>query len=483
IGGKAHTITQQGVLKPGLIAPVVPPAIVSGYYNLPIPTENGPVTYTVTKLPPGLAINNADGIISGKPTTPGTYHVTVKASNAAGVSNLLSFDIVVTALPTGVIGAFQGFIARDPEINANLGSRLELTTSATGTVTGKIITGATAQPLTGTLMADANDSENPLCLISIPRKDSTPLRFEVTLDHDTDTLAGTLNDGTGNSAEINGWRRIWNATTKKATAYKAYYTFSLEQQEPDDALPQGYGFGSFTVAETTGLLTVNGKLADGSTFTSGAFVGRQGQVLVYQSLYANKGSFGGVLHIAASGVTPAENAINGQPTHFKPAPTPGSKDTIFQAGFGPVPLLAEGAPYTPPAAGKLFMNLVFFQNNAEAQFTRGGLDDEGKEFNMLIDMEYAPHSGTTVAVFLVANPNKVTMPTVAKSTGAFGGEFTILGATTAQNRKVAYQGLVVRHISGLVGYGFFLLPKAPVPPLTLTTSPKLSGRVVLEGTY
>jgi hypothetical protein len=71
------------------------------------------------------------------------------------------------------------------------------------------------------------------------------------------------------------------------------------------------------------------------------------------------------------------------------------------------------------------------------------------------------------------------MPVLTPSTGAFSGEFTIAGNTAALNRKVAYQGLIVKRGGITRGYGFFLLPELPEGIETLATSPRNSGRIRL----
>jgi hypothetical protein len=113
IGGKTHTVTQTGVLlAPVLTAPeVIPNAAISASYDLAIPTVNGPVTYTVSGvMPNGLTLSNLTGRITGFPTTPGVYTLTVLAKNVIGNSNPISFDITVLPFPTSLAGSYSATI-------------------------------------------------------------------------------------------------------------------------------------------------------------------------------------------------------------------------------------------------------------------------------------------------------------------------------------------------------------------------------------
>ncbi|MDZ4286556.1 MAG: hypothetical protein U0984_01280, partial [Prosthecobacter sp.] len=109
-------------------------------------------------------------------------------------------------------------------------------------------------------------------------------------------------------------------------------------------------------------------------------------------------------------------------------------------------------------AGAVVLGLPDTPDNAALDFTLGGLDDEGKEFDLNFSLlnPGAPGLGlTNKATFPALNPNKVTMPTITPATGAFSGDFTIPGATAAKNRKATYQGLIVEDADGIQGHGFF----------------------------
>ncbi|WP_405496387.1 putative Ig domain-containing protein [Streptomyces sp. NBC_00096] len=64
------------------------------------------LAYSATELPPGLSINASTGLISGSPTTAGSYNVTVTAKDTTNAAGSTSFTWTVT--PTGsTCGATQ----------------------------------------------------------------------------------------------------------------------------------------------------------------------------------------------------------------------------------------------------------------------------------------------------------------------------------------------------------------------------------------
>ena len=63
------------------------------------------LSYGASGLPPGLSINSATGLISGTPTTAGTYNVTVTARDGTGASGSAAFTWTVASNGGGGGGA------------------------------------------------------------------------------------------------------------------------------------------------------------------------------------------------------------------------------------------------------------------------------------------------------------------------------------------------------------------------------------------
>ncbi|WP_330455859.1 M4 family metallopeptidase [Streptomyces sp. NBC_00820] len=60
-------------------------------------TNPGALSYAATGLPPGLSVNSSTGLISGTPTTAGTYSTTVTVTDSTGATGTAAFTWTVRA--------------------------------------------------------------------------------------------------------------------------------------------------------------------------------------------------------------------------------------------------------------------------------------------------------------------------------------------------------------------------------------------------
>ncbi len=425
-------------------------------FDTTVSALHDPKIFIISGLPVGLHANARTGVIKGRPMKSGIFMVKVKATNRAGTSAAVSAPLVVEALLPNLIGNFTGIVARDAAANAGLGARLTLSTTSVGAFTAKLTKGATTHRVIGFLNRTAPQ-------VSVTVGGAV---LSLTLDAATNLITGTH----GNAA-VNGWRATWNIGNPTTTR-SGYYSVGLDLKDAGDIgvanIPQGSGFASFTVA-AKGKLTVMGKTADGQTISSAGFLGPNGEIAVYQSLYAKRGSIAGSLTLDDVAAGFADNTASGTLTWFKPT----NHSHAYKTTFGPINLSAYGKYLAPSAKGFVILGLPN-AGTASLSFTEGGLGLAA------VDPD--------VSAFTYGNTNVVTMPasangnpanatlTIHQNTGAVSGAFTLMESSPALTRKVKYHGMIVRPISGTTkAKGYFLLPQVPLAGQKITTSPVLSG--------
>lgn len=470
--------------------PNFPPAIVSGSFEYWIPVDLDPAktpsAYAATGLPPGLKLDTRTGQISGKPTAiakdPLGYLVKLTASNAKGRASV-SGRLVVQPLPVNAMGTYTGPIGRENALNDDLGGVMDLTITAAGAYTGRLVLGTVTYPIRGVLNADATGVQ-PEAALTVARKGQTPLTFTFTVDPPANAIAAQLTDGDVTLGFV-GWRKVWDAKAHPADTFAGYHTFALDipvDLAGNAAIPQGNGYGSFTVS-AGGTLMVAGRLADGEVVTSSTFVGPLGEIAIYRALYTTKpkGSVVGRLDIAPP-------VLSGALSWSRPA-NPSATQRLYKAGFPVVVnLTASGGRYDPPEAPLVFLGLTQGSNNGRLTFSEGGMEAA----NVLdpVEVSIGAKSKVTLPVSPAANPHRLTL-VLNEKTGLIRGSFTLEDANPlaapalprAIKRPVAFEGIAVRSGALLKGCGFFLLaqlPSAGPSATTPATSPILSGQVILE---
>jgi hypothetical protein len=460
------------------------------FYQLPVNQAVGaPATsFSLTgALPSGMAFDKVRGVLSGRPTVTKAagYPLSFKAFNAAGGSPAATAALNVEVVPPTAVGTFEGSIPRSP-LNANLGGRFDLTTTATGLCSGSITLGARPKlAFKNQLLLSAGKGDVILRanLPNITLADKTVfIAYVEVFAADQRAVLTLVHPSLRTTLAVTGWRNPWNITTNQATAFAASYTARLSAGSGGTISPSGYGYCGFTVSPA-GTLTLKGKLPDGSGITGAAFVSQDGEIALFNVLYGTKNPGSHVGRFVISPATPVTtNAVSGESSWLKPAPlSPASTDTVYKNGFGPLVVETAGGVYVPPVKGTLvpgFTSVALGQTNADLSFALGGLDTEGKEFNQALRIANpSPLGSTNTAIPAISVTNTTKVTTFTASTGTFAGSFTLNGVTTALNRPAPFFGQLVTINGTTRGYGYFLLPTATS---SISTSPKLSGTVLLQ---
>src|SRR5216110_210316 len=86
--------------KPVITSPLTATGQVGVAFSYQITATNNPTSFNATGLPAGLSVNTSTGLISGTPTTAGTYSITISATNAGGTGSATLTLTINNPVPT-----------------------------------------------------------------------------------------------------------------------------------------------------------------------------------------------------------------------------------------------------------------------------------------------------------------------------------------------------------------------------------------------
>ena len=474
----------------------LPPAIVGGAYlasglQVDPSMDRTPTLYTGAGLPAGLTVDPTNGIISGVPSVSITadhlYAIRLTVSNRKGSASI-DATLLVKVLPTGSVGTFSGPVAADPVLNNGLGGRMDITVAVGGTFTGKATLGANTYSFTSILSNDVSGKSLPHGKAVIKRSAPlSPLTVAFDVDYAGQALVNAVVTDQTASVGFQAWRNKWGGgfATADLSSLKAiggYYTFGIKipGQEGVASVPQGMGYGAFTVSGA-GDLAITGRLADGIAYTCSTFVGPHGEVLLFQAPYGAFGSICGTLQLTV-GTAPdhSDNVLTGAPKWLRVPMTTGQN---YKAGFGPVATSVFGGRYVAPKAPSIILGIQDKDAvaNAELLFTQGGIADTQLNPGIYVRVQ---SSGNIILqpvnqcyTTLSANP----------ATGMVTGGFQLVDTNPSApfgpsiTRNSTFYGVIAKDTDGWKARGYFLLAKRPSSQReTVSTTDVLSGLMVLQ---
>lgn len=472
-------------LKPDIQTASFPTDLIvsSAAVNVPLTIANGFTSVVITNLPSGLTYNKTTGIISGIPNVP-VHNLPIKitATNPAG-STTSTVNLTIAALDANVVGTFNGLVSRNAntQANSNYGGYLSnLKVMSNGAISGALRMASLSYPFTGRLAATT--SSDPTASIIVKRKGLPDAVMSLSINRTNGKLTGQADQTAAPawSASIEAWRNPYS-TINKATTTGLATAHTLWLEPPSGtttAKPQGTGNGTVAVS-TLGVVTMNLKLADGSSLTQTTTIGTLNHIALHAMLYANKGSVSGWL-LLTDQTPPAYNTLSGVLQWNKTGPT-SLTDRTFASGFdfgvlNANLLTARGSEWrkpatTPPPAVILWgiADVPAGQVNAALAFADGdiagstSLPDANKQLRIL----------TTHLVNIPLPNNAAVSLIVTPTTGAFTGSVTLKDGAPVVSRKFTYFGVISLHHQQ--GKGFFTLPGIPT-----ATTPILSGSVELN---
>jgi hypothetical protein len=350
----------------------------------------------------------------------GTEHCYTVAAydNVGRVSDSSAESCAQSFVTTGsMLGRYNGLTIQTNEPSHASSGSLRLVITKTGSYAGKLTIGGGQAAFKGQFDASGNATN------TVVRKGLSPLQVVLHLDlaYGTDQVTGTISDG-GFTSEVLADRATYGRENPCPLAGE--YTLVLVPPEQSPAvLPQGYGYGTLTVAET-GSAKLSGVLGDGTKIKGKVPVSKHGTWPLYNALYRNQGACIGWVTFCTN------DTIEATVDWFRPS-LPGS--AYYPAGFTTnVTLIGE--KYRPAAGSG---------SVSQRQITLDG----GNLASSIVETVAVDAVGNVVV--LPPNHENLTL-TLQLKTGQFTGGFT----HPSLNESIGFAGAILQNSNA--GAGHFL---------------------------
>ena len=385
-----------------------------------------------------------------------------------GTVNLAFLNPFANKIPDAGLQV-QGLIEPNDNLNGGLGGFISFTMTRVGMVTGTISLGdAGGVPLKLSFRGQYNYKSG--LEVQIPRPNKSPLVLNLKSNFVTTTASktkaqsfnfsddnNTISDKLGQKVSIQASSIPWT-TSIPASKFDGSYNIAL-QTDPTDLeeidgkkpmVSQGYGFLNMQVTAKTGVASLVGYLADGTTVTASSSVqGDAGTIALWLPLYGGKGVLAGTIKI--------DKNKTGRPVSadLKWTKPPGVKASPDVSGFSNVGVsaLTGSGLYDTASAHKDGVRWRMDFGDGSWGSTLGSLKSNFFQLFTVANGKVTPNK---------VNPKAVTF-TLSPKTGLVTGGFTDADSQ-GRLRKVKYQAITLKPTSGTetLVYGFFTMPSDAV---------------------
>lgn len=469
-------------LRPVMVAQTLGSAIVSGQPDFAFAADHFPTRFVAKGLPPGMVLNSQTGRLTGRPNRSGRFTILIYAENAAGRSEVQTYELEVEDLPVGTVNTYRGLVERQEALNRRLGGTAQLKVVATGAYSGAMVLGGRRVAFRGRLDTELG-SGVASSRVKVVRKGVADLDVAFEIGGSGREITGRM---TGGGPEVTWFAKpdYWSTKLRPATDWVGLYNVVLATTGTP---VMGTGFIALTVSPS-GAVRMVGRSGNAQPFTSNAMLTSEGEVLVSALIDAGRDSLQGVLEVS-SAMGPVDEAgkLSGELSWVRVLQPESNR--LYRPGFTRE-VEARGERYVRPVVGSLLMqwqdaSMLASGSNGRIGFAGAALVGARVESALaavLLRLE-ANHRVFFAPAFTGGNQAAVRM-VVNAQTGLVTGGFQMadpnpLGGADLV-RRVSYHGL----IHGDRAEGMMVLPMLPnaadAVPLLMTRTPIVSGRWLME---
>ncbi|AWM13446.1 hypothetical protein DI487_05960 [Flavobacterium sediminis] len=193
--------------------------VISTAFAYDIVATNTPTSYNATGLPAGLSINTTTGEITGSVATPGTYNVTISATNAYGTD---TETLVITITDSPCLSE-SSFSATPSGWDAN-SVTYSSGEAVFGSFAGDLTTLALSNPasLTFDLRRTTNTSAKDLIIEVSTTSQTGPFTTVFTYDH-SNTTSGSITACTVDLSAYTSFSTVYIRFTKASSTTSPWY--------------------------------------------------------------------------------------------------------------------------------------------------------------------------------------------------------------------------------------------------------------------
>jgi hypothetical protein len=411
----------------------------------------------VGKLPTGLKFNAITGLLTGVLSgKAGTYPLTVQFLQDKTVVRTVSLPLTILPYPTTLLGSFEGLLEDGAGIPTGA-VRFAITKPGAWSATLESA-GGSRRSAKGSFLLDQQTDTVTITANFAASKTVPGESVTMTLDADSPLFGGSHAGGT-----LRGFRM---AQGTEIPASGAICNMALDQGEQDGiAAPAGIGWLSGKFGKT-GSATFKGMLGDATTASISLRMSATGQVLVWAQPYANKQSFlGGIVTLPNLGQSPVNNERLVPGLWWVKAAD--AKTLAYPSGFGPLPVEALSAVWTPPASAIALGSALGWADGRTANLLidGAGLSNEEPQVTALalptaltLDDKFNLYATAPQGVTLVTWLGKL-----AKADGKWTGTLTLPGGFTPEvlAGKADASGVLLPG-ADVSGYGLIKVPASGV---------------------